>query len=54
MWGKAASEIRKDRRMTKKVSIILSVILFLILIVLFACEIKWPEAGAALINSLLH
>ncbi len=33
--------------MSKKVAIVMSVILFVLLLVLVVCEIRWPEAGSA-------
>lgn len=38
--------------MSKKVSIILSVILFIILVVLLACEKMNPGAGSALLQGI--
>ena len=38
--------------MSKKISIVISVILFIILMVLNVCEKKNPEAGTELIHSI--
>ncbi len=38
--------------MSKKVSIAISVVLFIILVVLVVCERTWPEAGSDFINGL--
>lgn len=40
--------------MSKKVSIILSVILFLALVALIICEKRYPEAGAQFLSGLLQ
>lgn len=39
--------------MSKKISIIISVVLFILLVVLVICEKQNPEAGSALIQSIL-
>lgn len=39
--------------MSKKVSVVLSVILFILLVVLIICEKKWPEAGTSFLYGLL-
>lgn len=38
--------------MSKKVAIIISIILFIILIALIICEKTWPTGGADLIGNL--
>ena len=40
--------------MSKKISIVISVILFIILMVLIVCEKMNPEAGTALIHSIFN
>lgn len=39
--------------MSKKVSIVLNIILFILLVVLIICEKKWPEAGTTFFYGLL-
>ncbi|MGN0151071.1 MAG: hypothetical protein ACI39Q_01240 [Wujia sp.] len=39
--------------MSKKISIILSVIMFILLVVLIVCESRWPEAGSSFLYGLL-
>lgn len=38
--------------MSKKLSIILSIILFVVLCVLILCERRWPEGGSVLLRGL--
>ncbi len=40
--------------MSKKVTIIISIVLFIILCVLIVCEKKWPEAGSDLILGMMN
>lgn len=40
--------------MSKKVTIALSIICFVLLIVLFSFEIRYPEAGSELVMSLFQ
>ena len=40
--------------MSKKVSIIISVVLFVVLAALMYCEVTHPTGGAAMIRSLMH
>lgn len=39
--------------MSKKVSIAISVVLFIILVVLIVCERKWPEAGTDIVSNMI-
>lgn len=40
--------------MSKKVSIIVSAVLFVVLVALMACEMTHPTGGAAMIRALMH
>ncbi len=40
--------------MSKKTAIVISVILFLALAALMACEMSHPTGGAAMLNSMMH
>lgn len=41
-------------KMSRKVTIIISIVLFLILIALFVCEKRYPESGTQFLTNLLH
>ncbi len=38
--------------MSKRLAYILSAVLAVLLAVLFVCEIRWPEAGSAILGGL--
>ena len=40
--------------MSKNVFYVLSAVMFVLLMILFVCEMKNPEAGSALIQGILH
>lgn len=40
--------------MSKKLSIIISVVWFIALVALMACEVTHPTGGAAMIRALMH
>lgn len=40
--------------MSKKIAIVISVILFLALAALMACEMSHPAGGAAMLNAMMH
>ena len=42
----------EDRQISKKVAIIISIILFIILTALIICEKTWPTGGSDLIGNL--
>lgn len=39
--------------MSKKLSVIISAVLIVLLIILIVCEKKWPEAGSSLLGSIV-
>lgn len=40
--------------MSKKISIIVSILLFVLLVVLFYFEMRWPEGGVDFMSRLFH